>query len=246
MGIGRKLINKMKRRRKALNPNRGFRQQDKADRRDEVLAGSPSAYKAMRHVTRRLDRSFGQQNSPSPQKASQEMLMLVELVGVDSVEGVAAFFTGQVAGMTTDVTIVADNEGTAGNSVSLPFDGTDDIDTAISDWNLANPGNTVTLTDGDGSQIPDNLETIDLAGGVDEVIGTLDMEMASGTMRAVGLKAGDIVMILEGDLKGKQATVLTVDYGADTAELEPQVGLDGTESDQAVKLQLSGVKKSYK
>lgn len=81
---------------------------------------------------------------------------------------VAASFTGQVAGMTTDVTIVADNVGTIGNSASLSFDGVDDIATAISDWNTANPANTITLTFGDDTQIPDNLEVISLAGGVNE------------------------------------------------------------------------------
>lgn len=85
----------------------------------------------------------------------------------DEIAAVAATFTGQVAGMTTDVTIDADNTGAAGNSVSLSFDGIDDIDTAISDWNTANPTNTVTLTSGDGSQVPDNLETIGLSGGSD-------------------------------------------------------------------------------
>lgn len=77
---------------------------------------------------------------------------------------VAAEFSGQVAGMTTDVTITADNDGTAGNSILLQFDGLDDIDTVLAAWNLANPGNTASLT-GDGSQIPDNGEEIQLAGG---------------------------------------------------------------------------------
>jgi hypothetical protein len=78
---------------------------------------------------------------------------------------VAASFEGQVAGMTTDVTIEADNAGTIGNSVLLVGDGVKDVDTLISDWNTANPANTITLAAGDGSQIPDNLEEIQLAGG---------------------------------------------------------------------------------
>lgn len=83
----------------------------------------------------------------------------------NEVAAVAASFSGQVAGMTTDVTIGADNAGTAGNSISLAFDGIGDIDAALATWNAANPGNTATLISGNGSQVPGNLETIDLAGG---------------------------------------------------------------------------------
>lgn len=81
---------------------------------------------------------------------------------------VAASFVGQVAGMTTDVTIEADTASADGNSILLEFDGLDDIDAAILAWNTANPANTASLTDGDGSQIPDNGEEIQLAGGSDE------------------------------------------------------------------------------
>lgn len=82
----------------------------------------------------------------------------------------AASFTGQVAGMTTNVTIDADVAGEDGNLVLLSFDGSDDIDTVIAAWNLANPGNEVTLSSGDGSQIPDNGEEITLSGGADAVL----------------------------------------------------------------------------
>lgn len=251
MGKARSLINRMKRRKKSLNENKGYRRQDKINKMDETLNASPAAQKAMRHVARRLDRNFGQQALPEYMEASLEMIRLADLVGVvhvPAVEGVAAFFEGQVAGMTTDVRIEADNEGVAGNAISLSFDGLDDIDTAIADWNLANPSNTASLISGDGSQIPDNLEDIDLAGGVDaeaEVPGSLEATMASGMVRASGLKADDIVEVLSGEMKGQQLKVISVDYGADTIELEPST-LDGSESDIPLKLQLSGVKKSYK
>lgn len=88
---------------------------------------------------------------------------------VTGTPAVAASFTGQVAGMTTDVTIDADVAGEDGNDVVLQFDGSDDIDTVILAWNTANPGNEVTLT-GDGSQIPDNGEEITLTGGADAVL----------------------------------------------------------------------------
>jgi hypothetical protein len=88
---------------------------------------------------------------------------------VDGSPAITASFEGQVAGMTTDVIIEADSAGVVGNSIVLDFDGLDDIDTVLAAWNLANPANTATLI-GDGSQIPDNLEQIQLAGGAAEVL----------------------------------------------------------------------------
>lgn len=239
MGKALKLVNKLKRRKKSLNENKGFRRQDKIDKMDETLNASPAAQKAMRHVMRRLDRNFGQQMVPDPQEASLEMLRLADLTGAAAV---AAQFDGQVTGMTTDVTIDADFPGAAGNAVSLEFDGVDDIDAAILAWNTANPDNTVTLSAGDGSQIPDNGETIDLAGGSEA---SLEAELASGLVRASGAKAGDIVEILEGSMKGQYLNVLSVNYSTDVMVLEAST-LDGSESGIALKLQLSGQKKSYK
>jgi hypothetical protein len=71
-----------------------------------------------------------------------------------SIPGTYASFTGQIAGMTTPVTITANTLGTIGNSVVLTADGTSSINTLISNWNIANPSNTITLTTGDGTQIP--------------------------------------------------------------------------------------------
>jgi hypothetical protein len=78
---------------------------------------------------------------------------------------VAAQFDGQVAGMTTDVTIDANIAGASGN-ITLVADGSD-IDALILDWNTTNFGNTVTLSAGDGSQVP--TEDIVLTGGADLV-----------------------------------------------------------------------------
>jgi len=80
----------------------------------------------------------------------------------------AASFTGQVAGMTSDVTIDADVAGLAGN-VALVGDGVKDIDDLISDHNTASPGNELTLSSGDGSQVPDDQEELVLSGGEDAV-----------------------------------------------------------------------------
>lgn len=84
MGIGRALVNKLKRRKKSVNPNRGLRRQDKIDRKDEVLADSPAAYKYMRGIQRRLDDSFGQQLQPTPEKVAKEKLVLAALERVDT------------------------------------------------------------------------------------------------------------------------------------------------------------------
>jgi len=83
-----------------------------------------------------------------------------------SVPAEAASFTGQVDGMSTDVTIDADNAGAAGN-VTLGVDGIMDLDALIAGWNIAYPLNTLTLSSGDGEQIPS--EDIVLSGGSDEI-----------------------------------------------------------------------------
>lgn len=83
--------------------------------------------------------------------------------------GVRATFTGQAAGMTTDVTITAVNTGAAGNSISLAFDGIITVAAGLAVWNAANPLNTASLAAGVGTQIPDAAETIDLATGVTAV-----------------------------------------------------------------------------
>lgn len=94
---------------------------------------------------------------------------------------IASVFTGQVAGMTTDVTITADVAGLAGD-ITLVQDGSD-IDALIAAWNLANAANTVTLTAGDGSQIP--TANITLAGGADEVPATLTAEKAEYSSKSL-------------------------------------------------------------
>ncbi len=84
-----------------------------------------------------------------------------------------AFYTGTLTGTSTPVTITADSFGVVGNSVDLAFNGILTIDAEISAWNLANPSNTVTLTSGDGSQIPDNGTDAQLANGHDAFTPTL-------------------------------------------------------------------------
>jgi hypothetical protein len=112
---------------------------------------------------------------------------------------VAASFEGQVAGMTTDVTIEADNAGIAGNSILLVGDGVKDIDTLISDWNTANPSNTASLAAGDGSQVPDALEEIQLADGSDASDSDLAAALASFGSEELSEEAFDHAVIALAD-----------------------------------------------
>lgn len=108
------------------------------------------------------------------------------LLTFSSAPSTFASFSGQVAGMTTNIVITADNAGSGGNSVALTFDGSTSINAAISAWNIANPSNTITLTSGDGSQIPNNLEEIDLSGGITRT----QFNLISG-----GVQVGDQVLV---------------------------------------------------
>jgi hypothetical protein len=64
-------------------------------------------------------------------------------------EAVAATATEQT------VTFTADNAGVDGNSISLVFDGIEDITTIVDAWNTANPTNTVSH-DGTGTDVLPN------------------------------------------------------------------------------------------
>jgi hypothetical protein len=55
------------------------------------------------------------------------------------------------------------NFGTVGNSISLIFDGIDDVTTVVAAWNAANPTNTVSFT-GSGATVP-SAQTVNLIGG---------------------------------------------------------------------------------
>jgi len=74
-------------------------------------------------------------------------------------------FDGAIAGVTGNVQLEAVTAGVAGNSILLTGDGVKDVDTLISDWNGANGSNQVTLTSANGSDVPDNAEAMQLAGG---------------------------------------------------------------------------------
>jgi hypothetical protein len=63
------------------------------------------------------------------------------------------------------VTFIAQNGGAQGNSITLNFNGVDDIDTVVNAWNTANPSNLVTHN-GNGTDVL-SAETVVLSNGYD-------------------------------------------------------------------------------
>ena len=100
--------------------------------------------------------------------------------------GVKAWIVAaNLSGTTQIVSIRADNAGTAGNSITISFDGVDSVNAAVATWNAANPSNTATVLQG-GSQIPDNLQSVTLAHGENAaadpiVAANLDSLLVAGT-----------------------------------------------------------------
>jgi hypothetical protein len=84
-----------------------------------------------------------------------------------STPAVAASYTGtgDNESFSEEVTITANTAGTAGNSITLTFDGVDDVDTVLAAWNSANPLNQASLDSGDGAQVPDDGDSLQLSGG---------------------------------------------------------------------------------
>lgn len=104
-----------------------------------------------------------------------------------SISAAFASFTGNIPGMTSVVTITANNIGAGGNSVVLYADGVSTISQLITAWNIANPSNQITLTAGDGTQIPFDGGSIHLSGGVSSATA---FNLISG-----GVVVGDTVSI---------------------------------------------------
>ena len=147
-----------------------------------------------------------------------------------------AQFTGQVSGMGEDVVIRANTAGTNGNSITLSFNGTDDIDAAISTWNAANSSNQATLISGDNSQIPDNGESIVLSGGGNADARLSDARTPTSHTHGnltndgkVGSDAGRVLVTTTAGAVttlalGAAGTVLTVNSGASGVEFAAATG----------------------
>lgn len=116
--------------------------------------------------------------------------------------GTYASFTGLIAGMTSSVTITANTLGTSGNSVLLNGDGTSSINILISNWNIANPSNQITLAFGNGSQVPD-------AGSYASFMGVVPGVSTSVTITANVIGAGGNSVALTGDGTSSINTLIT-------------------------------------
>ncbi len=66
------------------------------------------------------------------------------------------------------ISFIADNAGANGNNILLSFDGITIVDIIVSDWNTANPSNTVTYVGDENYVFP--TQDIALTGGVDTYI----------------------------------------------------------------------------
>ena len=126
---------------------------------------------------------------------------IVAIMDIVPVTAVASQFVGQVAGMTLDVTIDADVAGIAGD-VTLVADSITDIDGLILAWNTANPANTLTLSAGDGTQIP--TADITLSGGVDAVL-------AGGN---ISERSESIIRIMMCDYRGSNELISLIEAGS--------------------------------
>lgn len=107
--------------------------------------------------------------------------------------GVAADFTGIVAGLATSVTITADAPG--GGTIQLMGDGTATVNDLIAAWNTANPTNTVTLTSGDGTQVASNYTPITFSNTTNTAVG---VDFETGVTGNINAHARQDVLLLPG------------------------------------------------
>lgn len=120
------------------------------------------------------------------------------------------------------VTYTADNAGIIGNSISLVFDGIQDIDTVVLAWNTANPANTVSFSGGVGTTVP-SAGTVELSGGTDALNDSL-LFMGDGDD---GLAVGDAHMVTAANKfinRAKTNVTLLLDGGYATPAY--QIALD--------------------
>jgi hypothetical protein len=121
--------------------------------------------------------------------------------------GAFAFFTGTPAGCATIVTITADAVGTNGNNVELIGDGVSSIAALIANWNIANPSNPVSLTSGNGGQVPLSGTLIDLATGINPAMVALAGGVSSSLQLAGGASATAFNLLTGGVVVGDQVTI---------------------------------------
>lgn len=109
----------------------------------------------------------------------------------------------------TETQIQADNVGTVGNSIALVFDGVIDINTALANWNTANPSNTASVISGTGSEVIP-ASTVNLIGG-----GTAGIDLGEGSSVTLPNVQGSVQYAIDPtntstafDIVGNMTTVL--------------------------------------
>jgi hypothetical protein len=121
------------------------------------------------------------------------------VIAEDGAGPASASFDGAISGVTGNVQLSAVTAGVAGNTILLTGDGTKDLATLVSDWNTANGSNQVVLSSANGSDVPDNAEAMQLAGGSagasNEKLAD-DSDIADPSARAFG--AGECLFIHAG------------------------------------------------
>jgi len=88
---------------------------------------------------------------------------------VTEIVNVKADFDGVIAGVTGNVQLEASVGGLLGNSILLTGDGAKTLTTLVSDWNTANPSNTVVLLSANGGDTPNAAEAMQLSGGLQKL-----------------------------------------------------------------------------
>lgn len=107
-----------------------------------------------------------------------------------------------------NIIFIADNAGSQGNDIILQFDGVNDVTTVVSDWNTANPTNTVSHN-GTGTEII-SLQTVRLTDGFDAFFPVeINGDPQLGKV---------IIRLLEKDTNGlkrgpNQTFIAIIDYG---------------------------------
>jgi hypothetical protein len=131
--------------------------------------------------------------------------------------GIAASYTGIGDNETfsEEVVIIANTAGTAGNSITLSFDGVDDVDTVLASWNAANPSNQATLDSGDGAQVPDNDDELTLSGGAAAIVGGSDpiFDQDLNTDNSVTFERAKIIKLLANQIGPRLILDNTAGYG---------------------------------
>lgn len=116
---------------------------------------------------------------------SQVLTNAATIALANGVDSALASFVGNLATTIVGVELDAVTAGAAGNSILLTGNGSSSLAVLISTWNTANPSNTVSLSAGNGNQIPNNAVAMQLAAGVD----------ASGSFNTANIVVGDYVRL---------------------------------------------------